>query len=464
MATLTELVTKFSFKGSIKPLNNFNASLTQSIKLIGKTTASIAAIAGGIGFFVTKTLDSAEALNKLSRETSVSIEKIQELGYAASVSGSSTQALESTILSLSQKIGQAAQYGSREFARLGISVRDMFGNVKSADTILSEVSQRFKQLNISLQEKQSLASALGIDISLVTLLEKSGDEIDALRKKARALGVVTRQQGMQIEQFNNSITTLKFGLVSLQKQIAIGLSPAFKKLSEKFTDFLIANKELISKGVEKLANAIGVIIGMIGRLLKFIDDIVKATIGWKVALAAIGVVLAVILSPIKAIIIAVTAILAVIDDLIVAFKGGKSVIRDFFQSFFGFDITPVLRDLVGGFRNAVEIIKFIFKSLFEFIWNRIEGIVKAVKKVKEFFGGKSSPSSQDNATNNFAPGKKPSAYVPDYRQFTTTNNSVNQNVNIEVKSTDPKAAGDSVKDALQNEIQRANVQINRGGR
>jgi hypothetical protein len=61
------------------------------------------------------------------------------------------------------KIGDAAQKGSDDFARLGISVRDSNGQIKTADVILSEVSKRFNDLNLSMQEQQSFASALGID-------------------------------------------------------------------------------------------------------------------------------------------------------------------------------------------------------------------------------------------------------------------------------------------------------------
>ena len=461
MAVNTELVTKFRFKGSTKPLGDFNKSLSKSIGVMAKSVAGMAAVGFGLTAFAVNALKTSESLSILSQETGVSIEKIQELGFAASVSGSSAQALESTISSLSKKIGQAAMTGSADFSRLGISVRDASGEVKKADQILFEVANSFRRMNLSLPEQMNFASALGIDPSLVRLIKKSGGEIDALRLKARALGVVTSKQAKTINLFNDNLNILKFGLSALQKQIAIGMAPTITDLTKKFTDFLIANKDLISKGIEKTFKAIGYVFEAIKRLATFVSDIIESTIGWKVALAAVGAALVFLGSPIYAVVAAITAILLVVDDLIVAFKGGKSVIRDFFLEAFGFDITPVIQDLVGGFKNAVKIIKFIFKGLFDFIVSGIQGLLRVIDGIRSFFS--------DNDSDAQSPGsgvdmiqKKP--FIPDYKISPSSTKSINQTVNIDVKAADPQATGRAISDTIQQEFKNANAQLNRGGR
>lgn len=461
MAIVTELVTKFSFKGSTKPLLNFNKTLLSSIKSIAKVTAGLTAVVSGIGLFTIATLSSAESLNKLSRETGLSIESIQELGFAASLSGSDAATFESSILSLSKTIGKAAQFGSADFSRLGVSVRDSFGNIKSADDVLLEVGKRFKELNLSLPEQQSFASSLGIDASLLTLLSKSGREIDILRVKARKLGIVTKEDGKQIQNFNDGITVLKFSITSLQKRIAIGLAPTVLKLTDSFTNFLEANKQLISNGIAKVGEALAVIINVITRLFTLVSDIIKATVGWKVVIIALGIAIAAALSPVLALTAGITAILLVVDDLIVAFQGGKSFIRDFFQEFLGFDITPVIQNIVQGFKDGIEQIKNFFKSLFKFVDNLFSGISRIVKGIKNFFSGGSSKKAEVNQTN-IAQITPSSAGIGS--QVNTNNNSVNQQVQIDVRSTDPAAAGISVRDSLQNEIKNASLTINQGGR
>ena len=104
MATeVAELATKFSFNGSLKPMDSLNNGLTSAIGNITKV-ASVFTVAGvALNAFLVNTLANADAQAQLSRETGVSIATIQELGYVASVSGSSAQAMEKSIDGLSKK-------------------------------------------------------------------------------------------------------------------------------------------------------------------------------------------------------------------------------------------------------------------------------------------------------------------------------------------------------------------------
>ena len=471
MAVVTELVTKFTFKGSVKPLADFNAALGKSIKLLAASAVGLGLGKIALDNFVVSTLKSAEGAKKLSVDTGISAEKLQEMGYAASVSGSDVETFTSTLISLQAKIGDAAQKGSADFARLGISVRDSFGNIKKTDQVLEEIAQRFKDLNLSLPQQQSIAQSLGIDNTLLALLAKSADEMEVLKKTARDLGVVTTAQYKKIYEFNNSITTLKYGLNSLVTQISIGLSPAIKEITDKFTGWLVKNKDLIKNGVEAVASVVGALFKAIKRLFTFVSDIIEATIGWKAALIALGVVLAVVLSPVYLITAAIIAVLAIVDDLIVAFKGGKSVIRDFFMEFFGFDIAPVLKELVAGFLNAIAIIKQAFKDVFGWVIDSIKFIAKIINKSIELLSPDVAQLSSSNGVSGNNGSSKsliPSAasMIPDYTNIPGSggNKEINQNIKIDIKTNDAQAAGKAVTDGLQNQLQNANAQLNKGGR
>jgi hypothetical protein len=376
MAVVTELVTKFDYIGSIAPLEKFQKGISLSGKALAGFAVATVAAGTAITAFAVNALEGVDAMTQLSRETGVSVEAMQELGYAASVNGSSVEAVTSTISSLSEKIGEAATRGSEDFSRLGISVRDSFGNVKDATQVLEEFRQRSQALNLSLQEQRSFAQKLGIDASLIQLLQKSGAEIDSLRSKARALGVVSEEEANAVVDFNDSLTTLKFGASALQKQFAIALAPEIKNLADGFVDLLIDNKSLINEGFSKVITVVGAMFSAVFNFIKLIDDIIDATVGWKIALIGLGLVLSASLSPMTLIIAGIVATIAIIDDLIVAFHGGKSVIADFFMEFFGWDIQPVLQGIVEGFNLAVGAIKDLLTGFVEFMSN-IGGAVVA---------------------------------------------------------------------------------------
>ena len=452
MAIVTELVTKFAFQGSTAPLGKYNEELGSSVTLLASAVAGLIAASGAISLFVVNTLSASDAIGQLAINTGIGVETIQELGFAASISGSSVAALEGTLDSLSQTIGDAAQKGSEDFARLGISVRDSNGEVKKADIILAEVGRRFRELNLSLQEQKGFASALGIDTSLIQLLNKTSAEMFTLRKRARDLGLVTEEQQKGIIEFNDSLTILKFGISSVQKQVAIGLSPTIKNLAEDFTDFLVVNKELIADGLIAVGDGINVLLDGLGRLKFVIGGIIGGFVLLKLASIGLAGIWAIITAPVVLITAGIVGVLLLIDDLIVAFRGGKSVIRDFFLEFFDFDITPVLQNLVGNFKLGIERIKSFFVGLFDFIsfgFNKISGFVSSVAG---FLG------IGDNTINQtLTPG-------PATTQSTSIDNRITQANTFDIRTDDPQAAADAVGVSLQAQLEDANVQLNRGGR
>ena len=187
MAEVTELITRFSFSGSTGPLEDYNGSLGKSIGLLAGMGAALGVAVLGVGKWVTGISQSLQPLIDLNAQTGVSVERIQELSFIAEQSSSSTEALYSSISGLGAKIGEAAQKGSEDFSRLGVSVRNANGSVKDTDVVLSEVGNRFKQLGLSMNEQQGFAEALGIDPSLLSMMNKTGEEMATLRGGGAAL-------------------------------------------------------------------------------------------------------------------------------------------------------------------------------------------------------------------------------------------------------------------------------------
>ena len=455
MAPVTELVTKFTFIGSLDPLENFNEGLGSSITLMAGAGAGLIAIAGIMNTFVVQTLAGADAVGQLARNTGVAVETIQELGFAASVTGSDAQAMEGTIDSLSKTIGDAAQKGSEDFARLGISVRKSNGEVKKADEIFDEVGQRFRTLKLSLAEKQSFASSLGIDPSLIQLLNKTSGEMFTLRKRARELGIVNQEQQEGIIDFNNSLTTLKFGLSAVQKQVAIGLAPTIKNMAEGFTDFLAANKDLVINGLVFVGDGINALLGFLDRMKFVLAAMIGLFIALKIATIGWGAVMAIVFSPVVLITAGIAALLLIVDDLIVAFQGGKSVIGDFFQEFFGIDITPILKTFVSDFLFGIKQIGKALKLLFDlFLKPLIDGLGTIGRKIGNFFGGK----KLSGLPQTIPPG------APAGSQSSSVDNSIRQENFFDIKGDNPQQIADDVGTVLDRQLADADNQLGRGGR
>ena len=494
---VAELATKFSFVGSLKPLEGFNKSMTGALGAITKVTGVLSVAGVALNGFLANTLANADAQVQLSRETGVSMEAIQEWGYAASVNGSSADALEKSLGGLSRKIGEAAQKGSEDFSRLGISVRDGLGNVKDADVILGEVSQSFKRLGLSAQEQASFIEKLGIDSSMLQTLQLGADGIDNLRSKAKSLGLVSQDDANKIAKFNDSLTTLKFGVDSVQKRLAIAFAPQLGEIAEGFTDMLIANKDMIQNGLKKFFELVNTGLGAIFKFGKMLINLIDGTVGLENAFMIAGSAMlylnrAMYMNPVGAIIAGITALIIIFDDLTVGLAGGQSVIADWFQEWFNIDILSVIKNIGSAFKemtstvslafsSTIDGIKSGFTSASDFIKSVIDNIIEFFKPVTELFTKISNfemPSmsslnpfsSDDTKGGGFSLSSLNPFSSDDTKKLATpvgassSNSTQNNEIKIEIKTDNPQLAGQQVSTELQGMLNNANVQFNKGGR
>jgi len=435
MAVVNELVTKFTFQGNLKPLGDFQKGLQTSIISLGKIGLAMGAVTAAVGIWANTTLRGAESLVRLSEDTNIAIETLQKMQLITAQNGVTTGVFESSIISLTDKIGEAATQGSDDFNRLGISVRDSEGNIKSTDRILKELTSTFRTL--STQQQINFANKLGIDIKVIKAFNKTNQELKRLTETALKFGVVTEAQTKQLDSYFASIETLKFGFTAIGRQMALNFAPIMERVSNSITDFLANFGGSFSIIFAEFVDGIGNLIGGV-------DDFISATIGWKPALLAFGVAMS-LAFPIIPIVAAVGGILIAIEDLITAFKGGKSVIADFFQDTFDLDIVESLTTAFDSLRNT-------FNAY-------IDSLLAGFDIIKETFSGITGLFTGDTNVNTSLTALP----IAGGRDNNTTQIMTND-IKIEVKSNDPEAAGVAVSSALSRELEQASFQYGKGGR
>lgn len=353
MANITnELTTNFVFKGSLNPLNQYNASFSNAIGLMAKGIGVVTALNAAMFGMATSQLQAVDTLGQLSKETGISVEAIQRLGYVASVNGGSIDGLQNSLRGLSEKIGEASISGSEDFNRLGISVRDANGNIKSTEQVLNEVRHSFQGLNKA--QQFSFAQKLGIDKSMLQTLNLTNAELDETAKKINSIGIVSQKDTEKVMAFNDSITTSKMALTAIGQQISLGMLPNMSNLVNSFNDFIFTNADLIKNGLSKTIywfNTISSAVLNVGKVLyEFRYPILGVVAGLAVASGAVATFgKALLLNPLTLWVGAITAIVLAVDDLYVAFNGGQSVIKDFFGSF-NIDIVNVLKTAFDGLK------------------------------------------------------------------------------------------------------------------
>ena len=382
MAVVNEVVTRFSFQGDLRPQREFNTGLDSSIKLLAGVAAGITATSGAMFAWANSVFNTIDPMVQLSRETGVALESIQELGYAASVNGSSLDAVSASVREMTKRIGEFEQLGTgpakEVVENLGISFRDANGEIKAADQVMLELTDTMAGMRES--ERMNVLDKLGIDPSMIQLLSLTSEEVEGLRARAQRLGVVTQEQGDAVASYNDSLTTLRFGMQGIQNMVAVGFAPMMGDLVDRFVNLLEANQDLIMNGLNWLGEVVVSTMGMLERMWPIFAAVAAGFAIAKVAAIGFGGVMSIILSPVVLWTAAILGAILIIDDLIVAFQGGESVIADFFESFFGIDIRPALQAIVAAVEEIVALVIEVFspavdaiKSMFKAVAAIIQG-------------------------------------------------------------------------------------------
>ncbi len=461
------------------PLVGFAGKLGVATAAVVGLTAAVTGSLFAISKWTAGVTESLDPLIQLSRTTRIAVGDIQALGFAASVSGSSADAMYSSIDSLSEKIGEAAQKGSEDFSRLGISVRDMNGRVKSAPEIINEVGAAFRRMNLSMPERRQFAGALGIDPTLVQLLSKSNSELSGLMAKAREMGVLTKEQADAAADYNDSITTLNFAMDALRQHIAVALAPEFREMVEEIIDLIVVNKEWISDGITAAVGALTELMKSIRRMMPILGVLTAAFVVAKVVTLGWAGAMALLFSPIVLITAGVAALWLVIDDLLVAFSGGKSVINEFFKEFLGVDLT----DLTAALADMFMAVDLLMKGDFSGAWSEFKSAAQgAYDFVTDLFKGLFEGIAPDWIKNLFAAGGAYQDLLTETVQERLNELSetgsrmlggggtgesmsgrgrpvIEQNNSFSIQSNNPQAVADAVEGVLQRQLENNNAQL-----
>lgn len=453
---VTELVTKFSFVGSLQPLQKLNQGLDTGIGMITKLGAGLGIGAVALNGFNLSLVDAIDQQSDLAETLGVSIQALQEWGYVATLSGSSAQQYEASIGGLSQAIGDTANDVGRAkaiFEKLGISVKDSTGKVKSADVVMEELRQKLKGLEKT--EKISILSKLGIDRSMLQMLESSDEKIRELREEAKALGITTDEEKEKVAEYKDSMDRLGRGVTALATKMQIALTPALKDMADKFVALF---KNGTIQGIIDWIKDFGI------ATYKTIDDIV----GFNNILLALGarflwlkkaMLGAMLFNPFTYIIAGITAVVLLYDDLthknsflIKKFNELKEKAMGYFDEIAN-SVKATFDGVMNDIKGFIDNITSYFKPLMDMVNSTIDS-------VKNFNFSSLNPFAENNPISTNAISQNA---VPQTIMSRTLANNVNNDIKIEVKTNDPMTAGNSVKNVLEQQMKDTNSTMNKGG-
>ncbi|MEX9225363.1 hypothetical protein AB7W86_03545 [Providencia rettgeri] len=349
---------------------------------------------GGIASFVQSTAEEVNLLSQSADALNLPVEEVDAFGKVITSMGGDAQGARDSLMDMSESIGEALQDASsgkaEVFKSLKISLKDMQGDSINAMEGLYRLSDAVQGL--SKEEAIFRIKEVGItDNKIVESILKGRKELEALTKKQKENGVVTKELALQAQKYKEVTGGLKTVFSSVMMSIMNAALPTLTQVLswiQTFVKFCSENKGLITGFFIAIGSAIAVF---------YVPSMLSAAAA---TLAATWPILA---------IIAVIALLAaafafVYDDIMNFIDGNDSMIGrildeypelkavilalwDAFKSFFDFVIalSKVVADVaVAAFNFIVDGGKQFWKWLNEFIdglmgWGKqFEGVFNSV--------------------------------------------------------------------------------------
>lgn len=159
--------------------------------------------------------DLGEQLALLSSKTNLSAENLGSFSLVAASAGMKMKDFGPVLEHLTRALDSASGgtgAAADAFARLGISVRNEDGTIKTADQAIKEIAERFSTAADGAGKTSIAATLLGTDLGtrLIPALNKGSESIEALQEQAKKMGLVMSDETVKaLDLMNKNMAILQ---------------------------------------------------------------------------------------------------------------------------------------------------------------------------------------------------------------------------------------------------------------
>ncbi len=427
---------------------------------------------------VEQTVHAAVAAKELSQKLGVSTEAVQELGYAASVTGGTSEGMQVSMQHLARGLQELRTKGTGPsadaFKSLGVNVKDSEIQHGNLDQVLEIVADRFAAMPDGVKKTSTAMELFGRSgTELLPLLNKGSGGIKELREEAERLGVVIGDDGIEkAHEFEISQKRLSATLTGLKNEAVIALLPALQEMVEGLSKWVGENREAIASTLEAVIRGVAEAFSIAGEVVKAVTDFfhehqkvaiaVLEAVGAAIALFAINAAANWIIAFAPFVLIAATiaGIILIVQDLWNSIETGEGIFADIGNALEEWvdNTKQTFADfweyLVGGFRDAWEQVKSV---------PLVGQIIEGAGAVADFFSSSSTGAQNQQALSSVGL-RSVQGNNGGRGDFSATFGGVS--VNVDAKNVDEDSIGgiiaDKVQDA-QRKMIKASYEAARGG-
>lgn len=222
-----------------------------------------------------KTAEFGEQMQLLSIKTGASAEEIQKLGYAASLNGSSAEAMGTALQRLARQMEEAkdgSEASQKHFSKLGISMAEV--RSQTPDELFKTIAEKLKNLGDS-----GKASAIAMQLfgrqgkDLVPTLLEGREGLEEMGRELDDLGGLMGNDSIKAaREYEDSMKKLHAVSEGLTHQLGSVLIEALQPIVTGILDWVKANRQLIGQNLQSFAKAVASGITLVGKGIIFVME------------------------------------------------------------------------------------------------------------------------------------------------------------------------------------------------
>jgi len=243
---------------SVKKADSALSKIKSAAIIAGEAFAALK-ITGFMKNLANDVAATGDHIAKTSKQLGINAQALQELSHAATLAGASQEEFIISMRLLQKASLEAAQGGKtyeEDFKRLGVSVKDSSGELKSAEILFEEMSSGFQNLT-SATERTGLAQSLlgGSGTKLIPVMMQGAEAIRAQRMEARKLGIFSDDMLEKSEKLVDANARLNRAWLGAKILIASAIIPRIEKLTKRIA-FAIVKMRKFAEGTSIVETAL----------------------------------------------------------------------------------------------------------------------------------------------------------------------------------------------------------------
>lgn len=350
--------------GSAGELGSKLKSAGDKMKNVSKAAAGIATALVGSAI---KSGQMADEWNTIAKQTGLSTETIQKMQYASDLIDVDFETIESSL----RKMKKQMDSGEDKFKAIGVSTKDINGNMRDSETVFYEVIRALGRI-----ENETERDVIAMDIfgksadELAGILDDGGEAMRQLGDEAVANGsIISQEQIDKANEFNDQLDHLKATVGQDLLDAGMKLAEALTPLAEQLVPLIEELTEKISNISPETMKVVLAVLAVVAVLAPLLSTIGTLITTMPVVISAIGGIIGLIGAPLLLAIAAVVAAVVVWvtkwDEIKAGFKAFGEIIANTWEQ--------AKNKLIIGIRNIQT--KFIeLKEKIVTIWNVIKTI------------------------------------------------------------------------------------------